>query len=130
MLKPLMIALAVVALATVACGGGGSTTPAPSSVPGSPTPDPKITKATIKVTILGTPKAEIPVEESTPTNPASPRPGKTFATEYTGKKGIAKFLGLKPSKTYCWVAKLSPSTTSFECAGWETWQDSDITLGT
>jgi hypothetical protein len=128
--KRLLLVLGVAALAIAACKGG-STTPTPSSSPGgSPTPNPKITKAVVLVTIAGTPAPKIPVEESTPKNPASPRPGKPFDTVNTGLKGLAHFNHLKPSKTYCWVAIISPSIKSSECAGWAIWQTSTITLGT
>jgi hypothetical protein len=127
--KRLLIALALVALAAAACHSGTSV-PTPSSSPASPSPNPSITKATILVTINGTPQPKIPVDESTPANPASPRPGKTFETKVTNKKGLAKFDGLKPSKTYCWVALLGSGQTSSECAGWAIWQTGTITLGT
>ncbi len=102
----------------------------PSSSPVSPSPNPSITKALVQVTIGGTPAAKIPVEESTPKNPASPRPGAPFDTVITGKKGYAHFHDLKPSKTYCWVAVISHSIQSSECAGWAIWQNSTIFLGT
>jgi hypothetical protein len=82
------------------------------------------------VTVAGTPAAHIPVEESTPRNPGSPRPGTPFETKNTGLRGFARFTGLKPSKTYCWVAIISPSFKSSECAGWAVWQSSTIVLGT
>ncbi len=126
--KRLLLGLAVAALVIAACHGS-STTPTPSSSPLSPSPNPSITKATVQVTVAGTPAPRIPVEESTPKNPESPRPGTPFDTKNTGKKGYARFSGLKPSKTYCWVAIISPSFKSSECAGWPIWQTSTITLG-
>jgi hypothetical protein len=126
--KSLLFALGVAALVIAACHGS-STTPTPSGSPLSPSPNPSITKATILVMVAGTPAPRIPVEESTPKNPASPRPGKPFDTKNTGNKGYARFNGLKPSKTYCWVAIISPSFTSSECAGWAVWQTSTIILG-
>jgi hypothetical protein len=128
--KRLLLALGVAALAIAACKSGNSTTPLPSSSPVSPSPNPSITKATIEVTISGTPAPKIPVEASTPKNPQSPRPGTPFATVNTGKKGLARFNHLKPTKTYCWVALISPSIKSSECAGWAIWQNSTIILGT
>lgn len=127
--KRLLFALATAALAIAACNSG-STTPTPSSSPASPTPDPSIKKAVVQVTIGQKPADNIPVEESTPTNPASPRPGTPFQTLITGKKGYARFHGLKPSKTYCWVAVINTKTQSSECAGWAVWQNSTIMLGT
>ena len=82
------------------------------------------------MTILGTPAPGIPVEASTPKSTSSPRPGTPFETKDTGMKGLAHFLHLKPSKTYCWVAIIGPHQTSSECAGWEVWQTQTITLGT
>jgi hypothetical protein len=128
--KRLLVALAVAALLIAACHSSSSVTPTPSSSPASPSPNPSITKATILVTIVGTPAPKIPVEESTPRNPASPRPGTPFETLFTGHRGLAHFKGLKPSKTYCWVAIISPSFKSSECAGWSVWQTSTVTLGT
>lgn len=128
--KRLLLALAVAALAIAACHSYNSVSPTPSSSPASPSPNPSITKATILVTVKGTPAPHVPVEESTPKNPASPRPGKPYETIYTGRQGFARFKGLKPSKTYCWVAIISPSFRSSECAGWAVWQTSTITLGT
>ena len=129
MTQRFLIALVIAAMAVAACKGG-STSPTPSSTPYSPTPNPKIMKATVEVTINGTPRPRIPVEESTPRNKESPRPGKTIETLLTGKKGIAHFNGLKPSQVYCWVAILGPSQKSTECAGWAVWQSGDILLGT
>jgi hypothetical protein len=40
-----------------------------------------------------------------------------------------KFGDLKPAKTYCWVAILGGGKRSSECAGWEIWQTTLITLG-
>jgi hypothetical protein len=127
--KRLLLALVVAAMAIAACHSS-SATPTPSASPVSPSPIPSIKVATIQVTIDGTPAPRIPVEESTPRDPDSPRPGKTFFTKNTGKKGFARFNGLKPTKTYCWVAVISPSFKSSECAGWAIWQTSTITLGT
>lgn len=127
--KRLMIVLAVAALAIAACNSS-STSPSPSYSPGSPSPNPSITAAHVLVTINGTPQPKIPVEESTPKSTSSPRPGKAFETLYTNRNGKVKFTGLKPSKTYCWVAILAPGQTSSECAGWEIWQTSIIELGT
>jgi hypothetical protein len=127
--RRLLLALAVAALAIAACHGG-STTPTPSSSPASPVPNPSIKKALVEVTINGTPAAKIPVEESTPRSTSSPRPGTPFDTVKTNYKGIAHFYKLKPSKTYCWVAVISSNFKSSECAGWEVWQTSTITLGT
>ncbi len=129
--KSLMIVLtgAALVLAIVSCHSG-SVAPTPSGSPASPVPNPSITRATVLVTILGTPAPRIPVQESTPKNTASPRPGTPFETRRTNSKGKAFFGHLKPSKTYCWVAILSPGHTSSECAGWSVWQTSIITLGT
>jgi hypothetical protein len=128
--KRLMIVLSVVALAIAACHSSSSTTPTPSFSPGSPAPNPSITAAHVYVTINGSPRAHIPVLESTPKSTSSPRPGKAFETLNTNKKGKVKFTGLKPAKTYCWVAQLAPGQTSSQCAGWEIWQSSIINLGT
>lgn len=128
--KRLMIVLCVAALAVAACHSSSSTTPTPSFTPGSPAPDPSITAAHVFVTIDGSPRRKIPVEESTPKSTSSPRPGTPFETLLTNKKGKIKFTGLKPSKTYCWVALLGRGKKSFECAGWEIWQTTVITLGT
>jgi hypothetical protein len=128
--KRLMIALALTALVMAACKSGGSMSPTPSGAPVSPSPNPKIKKATILVTISGTPQPQIPVAASTPRSKTSPRPGKPFDTEITNKKGFAHFHMLKPDKTYCWVAKLGPGQTASECAGWAIWQGGEIILGT
>ncbi len=125
----LLLALVGAALAIAACHGS-STTPTPSSSPASASPNPSITKASVLVTIAGTPAPKIPVEESTPTSTSSPRPGTPFDTVNTNKKGMAHFTHLKPSRTYCWVAIISSSFKSSECAGWAIWQTSTITLGT
>lgn len=123
-----LIALVLAAMAVAACHGG-NTSPTPSSTPYSPTPDPKITKATIQVTTAnGTPVPRVPVEESTPRNKESPRPGQPFETLLTGKKGFAHFTHLKPGATYCWVAVISLKTKVSECAGWAVWQTGDIIL--
>lgn len=124
--KRLLLALAVAALAIAACNGTPSTSA--TFTPSSPTPDPKITKATINVTINGTPVPKIPVEISTPRSTASPRPGKPFFTKMTGKKGNASFTGLKPSQTYCWVAVIGSNYHASECADWEIWQSGTIDL--
>jgi hypothetical protein len=127
--KRLMIALCVAALAVAACHSNSSTSPIPSYSPGSSSPNPKITYVHVLVTINGSPKPHIPVEESTPKSTASPRPGTPFQTLATNKHGKFKFTGLKPAKTYCWVA-LMPKGKSFECAPWQVWQTSLINLGT
>lgn len=127
--KRLLLLLAAVGFAVAACKSG-STTPTPISSPASPTPNPKDTKAVVQVTIGGTPAPMIPVEASTPRNPASPRPGHPFETINTGKKGLAHFNHLHYKKTYCWVAIISPSIKSSECADSATWQNSTIFLGT
>jgi hypothetical protein len=127
--KRLLLALTVAAIVIAACHSGTSTTPSPSFSPVSPNPNPSITMATVQVTVAGTPVPRIPVEISTPKNPSSPRPGKPFFTKNTGKKGFARFNHLKPSKTYCWVALITPSFKSSECAGWAIWQSSTIVLG-
>jgi hypothetical protein len=127
--KRLLLVLAVASLVVVACHNS-SVTPSPSSSPGSPNPNPSVTKAAVLVTILGTPQPRVPVQESTPKNTSSPRPGTPFDTENTNKKGVAHFFGLKPSKTYCWVAVVSPSVQFSTCAPWQTWQSGQILLGT
>lgn len=126
--KRLLLVLAVAALAIAACKGGSST-PTPTSSPASPVPNPSVTKAAILVTILGTPQPHVPVEESTPRNTSSPRPGTPFDTENTNKKGVAHFFGLKPKKTYCWVATIGSIKFS-DCAPWQVWQSGQILLGT
>jgi len=126
--KRLLLVLAVAAFAIVACNSGNSA-PTPTGTPFTPNPNPSITKAAVLVTVLGTPQPHIPVEESTPKDPNSPRPGTPFDTEKTNPKGIAHFFGLKPSKTYCWVAVVGSIKFS-ECAGWGVWQSGDILLGT
>ena len=126
----ILFAAAVLAVAIPACGNNssGSVAPSPSV---SLTPDPKITDATVKVTVLGTPKAFSAVQISTPKSSASPRPGTPFQTLFTHKNGQAKFQHLKPSQTYCWVAKLGPNgQTSSTCASWLIWQYQPISLGT
>lgn len=128
--KRLMIILAITSLAIAACHSASVSTP-PSAGPSiSPTPNPKIKKATIQVTVLGTPAAGVPVEASTPRSTSSPRPGAPFATVTTGKKGFAHFTGLNPRKYYCWVAILAPGIRYSECASWALWQTSTIILGT
>ena len=123
----LLVGFAAAALAIAACHGSTPSTPtAPSS---SPTPNPSITMASILVTVNGTPQPKVPVEISTPASTSSPRPGKPFFTEKTGKKGYAKFRGLTPSQMYCWVALISPSFYASDCAPWEIWQSGPITLG-
>jgi hypothetical protein len=128
--KRLMILLAIASLAIAACHYNSSTSPVPSGSPGTPNPNPSITKATILVTVLGTPLPKVPVDESTPRSKASPRPGKTIQTKITGQQGMVRFHDLKPSATYCWVAHIGPGHTSSECASWELWQTGTITLGT
>ena len=127
--KRLLLALAAAALAIAACSSG-STSPSATVAPSSPIPNPSIRKATVFVSVDQTPAAKVPVLESTPKNTSSPRPGTPFDTEYTGKKGLAHFHNLKPSKMYCWVAQITPSFTSSACATWEVWQSSNINLGT
>jgi hypothetical protein len=127
--KRLLLALGIAAFAIVACHNN-STTPNASFTPLSPSPNPSIKKATILVTIAGTPAAKVPVEQSTPRNPTSPRPGKPDETKKTGNKGMVNFSGLKPTATYCWVAVFSPSFRSSQCASWAVWQTSTISLGT
>jgi hypothetical protein len=126
--KRLLLVLAVAALAIAACHSG-STTPSPSGSPASPSPNPSITKAAVLVTVLGTPQPHVPVQESTPKNTSSPRPGTPFDTEYTNKKGVAHFFNLKPSQTYCWVTMVGSLKFSY-CAGWAVWQTGQIPLGT
>jgi hypothetical protein len=129
--KRLLLALGAIAIiVSAACHSNTSTTPTPSYSPISPSPNPSITKAKVEVTVLGTPAAHVPVEISTPANPQSPRPGHPFLTKDTNGKGMVKFAHLKPSKTYCWLATISSGFRSSECAGWEVWQTSIITLGT
>ncbi|MBV8116843.1 MAG: hypothetical protein JOZ01_02630 [Candidatus Eremiobacteraeota bacterium] len=129
--RRLMLLVAVISLAFAipAChnnsGGNVVTTPTPSL-----TPNPSITAATVNVTILGSPAADIPVEESTPTSTSSPRPGTPFVTKRTHKDGSVKFQDLKPTAIYCWVAILGPNQRSSQCASWEVWQYLPITLGT
>ncbi len=129
--KRLMIVLtgAALVLAIAACHSSSSVTPQPSGSV-SPVPNPSVTRAHVLVTILGSPAARIPVQESTPKNTASPRPGTPFQTKRTNSEGKTFFGHLKPSKTYCWVAILAPGHTSSECAGWAIWQTTIITLGT
>ncbi|MGA8097634.1 MAG: hypothetical protein WB810_03120, partial [Candidatus Cybelea sp.] len=104
--KRLLLALGIAAFAIAACHSS-STTPNASFTPLSPSPNPSIKKANVIVTIAGTPAANVPVEQSTPRNPASPRPGKPYETKNTGHKGMVHFTGLKPNATYCWVAVFS-----------------------
>jgi hypothetical protein len=127
--KRLLLVLAVAAFAIAACHSS-SVSPTPTPSPASPSPNPSITEATVLVTVLGTPKAGVPVSISTPKNTASPRPGTPFDTVNTGRKGYSRFTHLKPSQTYCWVAVIGPSFNSSECAGWAVWQTGDINLGT
>ncbi|MGB8965854.1 MAG: hypothetical protein WCB99_09460 [Candidatus Cybelea sp.] len=127
--KRLMIILAVASLAIAACHSY-TTPPVTSSSPFSPSPNPAVTKAAVLVTILQTPAANIPVEESTPTNATSPRPGRPFVTKKTDKKGLVNFNHLIPSQTYCWVAVLGTGITSSICAAWPVWQTGTISLGT
>ncbi len=128
--KRLMILIIAASLAITACGGSGSTSSPPTTVPGgSPTPNPKITKTTVQVNNFGTPVPKIPVEESTPRSMTSPRPGKPFDTEITNKKGNAHFKNLKPSQTYCYVAILGRGREASTCATWELWQSGLVLLG-
>jgi hypothetical protein len=129
--KRVLILLAVISLAVAipACSNNSTGTVSPSPTV-SLTPNPQLTAATITVTVLQTPAANIPVQESTPQSSSSPRPGTPFATQNTGKKGMTKFTHLKPNQTYCWVAILGPHQTSSQCASWEIWQYQPIPLGT
>jgi len=127
--RRLLIVLAVAALAIAACHSS-SVSPTPTPLPASPSPNPSITKAVVLVTVQGTPAPHVPVDISTPKNTASPRPGTPFETVKTGLQGLSRFNHLKPSQTYCWVAIISPSFRSSECAGWAVWQTGDILLGT
>lgn len=123
-----LFAAACLALAIPACGSnGGTVAPSPTV---SLTPNPSLTAATISVTKLASPAANITVQESTPQSSSSPRPGTPFATQKTGDKGMTIFKHLKPAQTYCWVAFLGPNQTSSTCAGWEIWQYQTIPLGT
>jgi hypothetical protein len=128
--KRVLIFLAAISLglAVPACHNNSGSTVTPTPAP-SITPNPSITAATVDVTILGSPAANIPVQESTPKSSSSPRPGTPFVTKRTHKDGTVKFKDLKPSQTYCWVAILGPKQTSSTCAGWETWQFQPIQLG-
>jgi hypothetical protein len=128
--KRLMICLAVAALAIAACHSYGNPSPTPTGSPVSPQPNPSVKTARVLVTILGTPTARIPVEESTPRDKQSPRPGTPFETRRTNKNGMARFSHLKPNGVYCWVALLGQGHTSSECASWVIWQTSTIPLGT
>jgi hypothetical protein len=128
--KRLMIVLTVAAIAIAACHSNSSSSSTPPTTSPSFTPNPKITKATILVTVLGTPAPNIPVEASTPKSTSSPRPGQPFSTKNTGAKGLVRFQPLKPSKTYCWVAILGPHQTSSACTSFSIWQNSTVTLGT
>jgi len=117
------------AAALAACHSSTSMTPTPApSV--SFTPNPNIKHATVEVTILGSPAPKITVDISTPHPYPSGRPGKTFATMVTNKKGLAIFYKLKPDGTYCWVAILGPGQTSSSCQSWTFWQTSTVMLGT
>jgi hypothetical protein len=127
--KRLLLVLTVAAFAIAACHGS-SVSPTPTASPASPSPNPSIHKAIVLVTIEGTAAPRIPVEASTPKNTSSPRPGTPFETLKTNKKGIAVFRHLNPNQTYCWVANIAPSIQSSQCAGWEVWQTTTITLGT
>ena len=128
--RRLLLVLAVAALAIAACHSGSTNSTPATPLPASPSPNPSISSAIVQVLIGGTPAPNIPVEESTPKNTASPRPGTPFATLYTNHHGKVEFTHLKPSQTYCWVAIISPSFKSSECAGWAVWQTGEILLGT
>jgi hypothetical protein len=129
--KALAVFIAVMAFAVTLSACGGTSTSSPTPVPSSSfTPNPNITSTTIQVTVLQSPTAHIPVEESTPANPVSPRPGTPFATVNTNKDGTVKFNHLDPTKTYCWVAEIGPAQNSSQCADWTVWQYDVITLGT
>jgi hypothetical protein len=132
--KLAMILLAVVCagVAVSAChyNGGTALTPTPGPT-GSGSPNPKIKDALIEVTVLGTPKARIPVAESTPKSKTDPRPGTTIVTQVTLHNGRTKFTGLTPKDTYCWVATLGPGRTASTCAPWPVWQYTmPIVIGT
>jgi hypothetical protein len=137
--KRALILLGAIALglAIPACNNASSPTPTPAPS-ASFTPNPKITNATIQVTVQQSPAAKIPVQESTPKpsagcksgNQLDCRPGTAFLTQKTDKKGSTVFHNLKPSQTYCWVAVLGPNQSSSTCAGWQIWQFEPITIGT
>ncbi|HEY1429720.1 MAG TPA: hypothetical protein VGF18_09105 [Candidatus Tumulicola sp.] len=127
--KALAVFIAAMALAISLADCGGSSTSSPTPEPSSSfTPDPNITSTTITVTWQTSPLPSAPVAESTPANPASPRPGTPFQTLDTKKDGTVKFGKLDPNKTYCWVATL-PKGTSSQCANWTVWQFDGIQLG-
>jgi hypothetical protein len=129
--KRVMILLAALSLGLAIPACNKNTTPSTTPSPlVSFTPNPQISNATVSVTILGSPAPRIPVQASTPRSSSSPRPGTPFMTVRTGGSGNAKFKNLKPGKTYCWVAILSPSFTSSVCTGWQVWQFQPIPLGT
>jgi hypothetical protein len=128
--KRLLIFLTLTAVVVAAACHSAGVTPSPTGSPASPAPNPSITRAIVSVTVNGTPRPHVPVAESTPRSNASPRPGTTIETRYTNKKGWTRFYDLKPSKTYCWVAKVGNGIQFSECAGWEVWQTSTIALGT
>ena len=118
------------ALTVAACGGNGSTpNPNPTPAPNI-TPNPKDHTANVAVTLLGSPAPKVPVEISTPKSTAEPRPGKAFATQATDKKGTATFKGLNVNKTYCFVAQLTASQSSYTCAQFYIWQGGPVPLGT
>lgn len=130
MLKRLLIFLALAAVVVATACNSGSATPSPSGSPASPNPNPSITHAIVLVTVNGTPRPKVPIDESTPRSEGSPRPGKTIETRYTNKKGWTRFYDLKPSKSYCWVARVGAGVRFSQCASWEIWQTSTISLGT
>jgi hypothetical protein len=116
-------------LAVAACNGSSSVTPTPApSVTYTPNANDK--HANVTVTKLNSPAPFITVQISTPQSSASPRPGTPFQSKLTNKKGAVTFYGLKPSASYCWVAQLGGGKTSSLCAGFATWQNSTIQLGT
>jgi len=126
----ILFAAVALALSFAACGGGSSGV-APTTAPsGNITPNPKDRSASVDVTILGSPAPKVAVQISTPKSSASPRPGTPFGTEYTNKKGTARFNNLNPNKMYCWVALITASQSSSICAPFYIWQGGPVSLGT
>lgn len=127
--KAVLVLFAAVAVAVSAAACGGSSSPTPTPQPSvSFTPNPTIHKATVEVTILGTPAPKIPVAISTPKKDGSV--GTPFATQKTGSKGMTTFKGLNPNKSYCFLADLGGGKTSSQCGDWTIWQFTTIPLGT